>query len=73
MKSDKKKTPVSQYDKIKNQLKRMYRMDRESNEFLNVGDWCANRMEWARKFKKITEAQFYELIEELTKLFEGDY
>lgn len=63
----------SQYEKIKEQMRYLYKMDRESTSFQCISRWCSDRITWAYKFKYLTYEQMVELTTEMTKLFKGEY
>lgn len=64
---------MSQYEKIKEQMKYLYRLDRESTSFQSISRWCSDRITWAYKFKHLTYEQMIELTTEMTRIFKGDY
>lgn len=64
---------MSQYEKIKEQMRYLYRLDRESPSFQSISRWCSDRITWAYKFKHLNYEQMAELTTEMTKIFKGDY
>lgn len=63
----------SMYTKIKSRIKYLYRLDPESSSFQNISSWCANRIAWSYKFKRITYNEMVELSTEITNIQEGNY
>lgn len=63
----------SMYTKIKNRMKYLYRLDPESSSFQNISSWCADRIAWSYKFKRITYDEMVELTTEITNILEGNY
>ena len=64
---------MSQYEKIKEQMNYLYRIDRDSPSFQSISRWCSDRITWAYKFKHLNYNQMVELTTEMTKLFKGEY
>jgi hypothetical protein len=54
-----------EYDKINEAVSRL-----EQNKYTILNSyWCANRIAWAWKFRKITEEQKNELTERMVEVF----
>ena len=47
-------------------------MDRHSVYFMPEASKLADKIAWARKWRKVTDAQGLELISDMIKVFEGE-
>lgn len=62
----KNKVKKSEYQKISEAIERL-----ENFKYpIHSSDWCSDRITWAWKFRKITEAQKDELVDRMIKVFE---
>lgn len=62
----------SMYDTLRKRLNEIISMDRHSVYFMPEASKLADKIAWARKWHKVTDAQGLELISDMIKVFEGE-
>jgi hypothetical protein len=72
MKKKMKPPAPSMYEKLKSKLDAVIRMDRHSPYFMVEASKLADKISWAYRWKKVSWEEGTELIDKMTKVFEGE-